>query len=345
TIFTEQYPYYSSFSDAVVAHWHRHADTLIAIRDLGPGSMVVEVGSNDGYLLKRFQDRGVSVLGIDPSPGPAAAAQAIGVPTVVKFFGREIARDLRAEGIRPDVVIANNVMAHVPELNDFVAGLATLVDDAGIVAVENPNVVDLVVNRAFDTIYHEHCCYFSTIAVKSLFERHGLHLSRVESFPDYHGGTLRWTASRNARADESVAARLAYERRLGADQPEFYASFAREVFAIQNQLACLLVDLRLRGKRVAAYGAAAKGVTLLSSAHITNQLLSYVCDRNTHKQGKLLPGIRIPIVDPSRLLTDRPDFVLILAWNVADEVMAQLSDYRSLGGRFILPLPRPHVAA
>jgi len=342
-IFDDDYPYFSSFSDSLRAHSQAHAERLIAERGLTSESLVVEVASNDGYLLRFFHEAGIPVLGIEPTAGPAAAAREKGVETRQEFFGLALAEQLVAQGLRADVIIANNVMAHVPDLNDFVAGLAALVKDDGIVSVENPNIWDLVEHNEFDTIYHEHYCYFSTLAVDALMSRHGLTLFDVERFPELHGGTLRWRMGRGAAPQTSAIERLAAEREAGLDRFAFYADFAREVRAVQDSLRELLSDLKSQGASIAAYGAAAKGATLLNSTGVDNRTLDFVADRNDHKQGKLMPGARLPIVAPDALLTQRPDYVLLLAWNMSREILAQQDDYRRAGGKFIVPVPRPQV--
>jgi SAM-dependent methyltransferase len=342
-IFDADYPYFSSFSDMLVRHSAAHVDDLVADRSLDGGSFVVELASNDGYLLRRLVEHGVPVLGVEPTPGPAEAARRAGVPTMEAFFGAELGERLRRERGPADVVIANNVMAHVPDLNSFVAGMATLVAEDGIVQVENPGVRYLLERVAFDTVYHEHFCYFSTIAVERLFARHGLHLQDVELFPQLHGGTLRWTAGRRPHRSPAVDDHLAGEHALGLSGPDAYRDFGALVRRNQEQLRELLAALRAQGATIGAYGAAAKGATLLNSTGIGADVVEFVVDRNPHKQGKLMPGARIPILDPAALLERRPDYVLLLAWNVRDEVMRQQEEYRRGGGRFIVPVPRPEV--
>jgi SAM-dependent methyltransferase len=329
----------------LVRHAEKHVINLIASLGLGPGSLVVEVASNDGYLLKAFVERGIPVLGVEPTPGPAAAARRVGVPTREEFFGVELARQLVAEGLRADVIIANNVMAHVPDLAGFVEGLSVLLADNGVVTVENPGVGALLAHTEFDTVYHEHYCYFSTIAVDSLVRRHGLEIIDVEEFEELHGGTLRWTMRKTGVAvpSASVAAVLDAERRTGLGSFETYASFGDDVRVLQAELIELLRTLRARGATVAAYGAAAKGATLVNSTGLGADLIDFVVDRNTHKQGKYLPGIRIPILDPAVLLERQPDYLLLLAWNLKSEIMTQQAEYARRGGKFIVPVPRPAV--
>lgn len=343
TLFVDNYAYFSSYSDDLLAHAHRHADELVARRGLGPDSLVVEVGSNDGYLLRRFAERGIPVLGIDPAPGQAAAANAAGVPTLAEFFDAALARRLRRQGYRADVIVANNVMAHTPDLNGFVEGMATLLADDGLLTVENPSVRDLIEGRQFDTIYHEHVCYFSTTAVDVLMRRHGLVLNHVEHFPDLHGGTLRWQVGATGHRGPAVRTALDEEHAQGVTAPEYYRDFGDAVQALTRQLGELLHGLKAEGRRLAAYGAAAKGATLLNCAGIGGELLDFVVDRNPHKQGRHLPGSQIPIRDPAALSQRRPDYVLLLAWNFRDEIMRQQHEYVQAGGRFVEPVPTPRI--
>jgi SAM-dependent methyltransferase len=341
-IFDEDYPYFSSFSDALCAHAATHVENLITTRHLGPSSLVVEVASNDGYLLRNVVAAGVRALGVEPTPGPAAAARKIGVPTVGAFFGAERARAIRAESGPADVIVANNVMAHVPDLNDFVGGFAELLTDDGLLTVENPYVRDLVEHVEFDTIYHEHYCYFSCTSVDALMARHGLHLNDVEYFAELHGGTLRWhigrRPARTARCEELLAA----ERAAGMDTFGYYARFADQVRTCQAELRALLDELHAAGLTVAAYGAAAKGATLLNSTGIGRDRVAFVVDRNVHKQGKSMPGCRLPIRPVEALVEEQPDVVLLLAWNFATEIVAQQQAYAAAGGTFYAPVPTPH---
>jgi SAM-dependent methyltransferase len=341
TLFVENYLYFSSFSDHLLRHSRAHALGLVEARGLGPDSLVVELASNDGYLLKNFVEAGVPVLGIDPAPDQAAAANAAGVPTLAEFFGVELAEKLVAEGKRADVIIANNVMAHVPDLNGFVAGMAVLLADDGLITVENPYVRDLIEHGEFDTIYHEHFCYYSCSSVDALMRRHGLWLNHVEYFPDLHGGTLRWHMGKREDRSETVLAYLAEEQAAGMTKPDYYLGFAERVEGIKRELLALLGALRADGKTVAGYGAAAKGATLVNVVGITTDLVEFVVDRNVHKQGLLMPGTHQPILDPAALLERQPDAVLLLAWNFAAEIARQQAEYLARGGRFIVPVPSP----
>jgi SAM-dependent methyltransferase len=342
TLFTRDYPYYSSFSDALAEHSRRNAERLIDAEHLGEDSLVVELASNDGYLLRHFAKHGVPVLGIDPADGPVRVAREAGIPTLQAFFGRDLAASLVAEGKRADVVVANNVLAHVPDLNGFVAGMGLLLAPDGVAVIEAPYVRDMIERCAFDTIYHEHHCYFSVTALQRLFARHGLVLARIEHYP-VHGGSLRLFVRRQGQPDGTVRRYLAEEVERGLVEAGHYRDFAARVEGVKRGLQELLARLRADGARIAAYGAAAKGVTLLNYVGVGAETIGYVVDRNVHKQGRYMPGVRLPIADPARLLGDRPDYLLLLAWNFADEILAQQDAYRRAGGRFILPVPVPRV--
>ena len=342
TLFVENYLYFSSYSDEFLAHARAHAEGLVGERGLDASTLVVEVGSNDGYLLRNFVDRGIPVLGIDPAPGQVAAAAALGVATVPEFFDAALARRLLAESGPAAVLIANNVMAHTPDLNGFVEGISILLADDGVATIENPYVRELIDRCEFDTIYHEHFSYFSCTSVDRLLRCHGLTLVRVEPFP-VHGGTLRWWVERDGEPEESVGRYLAAERESGVDELGYYLEFARRVESVRDELVALLRRLRAEGARIAAYGAAAKGSTLLNYAGLGPELIDFVVDRNVHKQGRLMPGVHIPIRPPEALLEERPDYVLLLAWNFADEILAQQEAYRAAGGRFVVPVPEPRI--
>jgi SAM-dependent methyltransferase len=342
-LFVENYLYFSSFSEHLLKHSGDHAAGLIRSRNLGPGSLVVEVASNDGYLLRNFRDAGIPVLGIDPAPDQAAAAREAGIPTLEEFFGTDMAWRLRGEGRRADVIVANNVMAHVPDLNGFVEGIRVLLADDGIATIENPYVRDLVDGCEFDTIYHEHFCYFSCTAVDHLMRRHGLYLNHVEHFPDLHGGTLRWYVGPKEVVSDGVRTYLADERARGLTEFSYYAGFADRVDGIKRDLLALLQRLKSEGATIAAYGAAAKGSTLVNSVGIGTELVDFVVDRNVHKQGRYMPGTHLPIRDPSVLLDEQPDYLLLLAWNFEKEIREQQAEYLRRGGRFVIPVPTPAV--
>jgi SAM-dependent methyltransferase len=342
-LFDADYPYYSSFSPYLLKHSREHALGLIEKRGLGSDSLVVELASNDGYLLRNFVEAGVPVLGIEPTPGPASAAEEAGVPTLVEFFGIALAEKLRAERGAADVIIANNVMAHVPDLNGFVAGMAHLLADDGLITVENPYVRDLIDHCEFDTIYHEHFCYYSCTSVAALANRHGLYLNDVEYFPDLHGGTLRWHLGKQNAPSATAQQYLADEKSSGLTERGYYESFAERVVGVKRDLLELLGGLRAQGKTVAAYGAAAKGATLVNYVGIGTDLVDFVVDRNVHKQGRFMPGTHQEVLDPAALVERQPDYTLLLAWNFATEIAEQQSEYRARGGQFIVPVPTPKV--
>lgn len=330
------YVYFSSFSDTAVENARDIAERLTAERKLGAGSLVMEIASNDGYLLQHYRARGIPVLGIEPARNIAEAARERGIETIDEFFTPDLAKRL-ANGA--DVVHANNVLAHVADLNDFVAGIATILKREGIVSIEVPYVRELIERLEFDTIYHEHLCYFSLTALDALFSRHGLTIGGVERIP-IHGGSLRVFAGHDAKRGDSVTRLLDEERDWGIAVAESYQRFGDRVRALCDELRATLAGLATEGKRIAAYGASAKGTTLLSFAGIGAETLDFVADRSTVKQGKLTPGTRLPIVPPSELLARMPDYVLLLVWNFADEIMQQQEEYRRRGGRFIIPLPK-----
>jgi len=341
-LFCEDYPYYSSFSDALLRHSRENVLDLIARRDLGPRSLAVELASNDGYLLRNYVEAGIPVLGIDPAEGPAREAEKIGVRTLNTFFTAELATRLAADGRQADVIHGNNVLAHVADTNGFVGGIATLLAGSGVAVIEVPYVKDLIDHREFDTIYHEHLCYFSVTALDHLFRRHGLYLNEVKRLP-IHGGSLRLYVEKVERVGDSVKELLALEAAERVDRIDFYRDFAQRVEGLKTELLALLRGLKAQGRSVAAYGAAAKGATLVNYVGIGTDLVDFVVDRNVHKQGRYMPGQHIPIFGPERLLTAQPDYVLLLAWNFAAEIMEQQAEYARRGGRFVVPVPEPKV--
>ena len=339
------YPYFSSFSDTMLAHARAIVERTIDAERLGENALVMEIASNDGYLLQYYKERGIRVLGIEPATNIAeVAVRDRGVPTRVSFFSADLASTLRAEGLRAAVVHANNVFAHVPDTNGFMRGLATVLADDGVAIVEAPYVKTMLDHREFDTIYHEHVFYFSLTAVDRLARRHGLLVADVEQLA-IHGGSLRFflrlagAATPSARVEEL----LQEEQRWGVDDRATYDAFGDDVKALRESLRTLLTDLKARGRRLAAYGASAKGSTLLNYFGIGRDLLDFVVDRSTVKQGRYTPGTHLLIRPVDALSQDRPDYVLLLTWNFKDEILSQQESYRRAGGKFIIPIPEPTV--
>jgi SAM-dependent methyltransferase len=340
------YAYFSSYSESWLRHAETYARAMIERFGLGPEHQVIEVASNDGYLLRWFKDRGIPVLGIEPARNVAEAAEAAGIPTVVRFFGEATAWDLVSQGKRADLLVGNNVLAHVPDLNDFVAGLKALLAPSGVLTMEFPHLFRLIEEGEFDTIYHEHYSYFSFTTARKVFAAHGMTLFDVEELST-HGGSLRIFARHDEDGAQPIGERVAdllvreEAARLGC--LETYRSFAERVRRVKGELLRFLIRAKEEGKSIAGYGAAAKGNTLLNYCGIRTDFIDYTVDRSPHKQGRYLPGTRIPIHAPDRLRETRPDYVLILPWNLKEEIMEQMADVRSWGGRFVVAIPEVRI--
>jgi len=335
----DTYHYFSSYSSTMVEAMRVLAKRMTAERQLTSKDLVVEIASNDGYLLQHYLELGIPVLGIEPAQNVAAVAKASGVPTMTEYFTTGLASELASSGQSASVIHANNVMAHVPEINDFVAGICAALRPDGVAVVETPYLVRFVDDREFDTTYHEHVFYYSLTALSSLLERHGLTVSDVEQIP-LHGGSLRlFIQHATHRSSPRVGELLEAERAQGVTTDEYYRDFANRVEELKTELTDLIRGLRAEGATVAAYGAAAKGTVLLNHFGLDHATIDFVVDRSVHKQGLVMPGVGIPIVAAEELERRRPDYTLLLAWNFADEILEQQHNYRAAGGTFIIPVP------
>jgi SAM-dependent methyltransferase len=343
-----EYAYFSSFSDSWLRHARRYVDAITTRLDLGADSLVVELGSNDGYLLQYFRTRGIPVLGIEPAANVAQAAIGRGVPTRVMYFGRGAADQLVNEGVGANLIVANNVLAQVPDINGFVEGIRMLLRRHGVATLEFPHLVRLIEGNQFDTIYHEHFSYFSFLAVDRILSEHGLTIFDVEELLS-HGGSLRIFCRSTEDATFPVNSRVdrmrTQEEALGLRDLSYYEAFRDRVIDVKRRLLDVLIGAKREGLSVAGYGAPGKGNTLLNFCGIRKDFLDYTVDRNPYKQGRFLPGTHIPIVHPDRIPETKPDLVLILPWNLRDEIIAQLAFVREWGGRFLVPIPDVEVVS
>jgi SAM-dependent methyltransferase len=338
------YPYFSSFSDTWLEHCDRYVRKIVPLLGLGPESRIVEIASNDGALLRRFRKHGLNVLGIEPAANVAQTAIEQGIPTEIAFFGRDTARRIRRD-FAADLIVANNVLAHVPDLNDFIAGLKLLLSPSGTITLEFPHLARLISERQFDTIYHEHFSYFSLLAAEAALLRHGLAIYDVETLAT-HGGSLRLfvcQAEPSRPIGQGYTSVAAAERAAGLDRIETYSTFAPAVAATRQEIVDFFAETRRAGKHVVGYGAAAKASTLLNYCGIGHEFMDYVVDRSPHKQGWLLPGVHLPIFAPEHVFETKPDYLFVLAWNLKEEILGTMGGIKEWGGRFVLPIPRLEI--
>jgi hypothetical protein len=340
------YAYFSSYSESWLAHARAFTDLAVDRFGLGSESFVVEVASNDGYLLKNFVERGIPCLGVEPAQNVAAVAEKIGVPTRTEFFGERLGEEMATKGQRPNLLIGNNVLAQVPDLNDFVAGISALLPEDGVATLEFPHLLCLVQETQFDTIYHEHFSYFSFLSATEAFSRHGLEVFDVEELAT-HGGSLRVYLKHGRGGAAPISPRVkrlhALEEQEGLREISYYGTFGEQVAAVKRRLLRFLIEAKEGGKTVAGYGAPGKGNTLLNYCGIRTDLLAFTVDRNPAKQGMFLPGTHIPIFHPDHIDQARPDYLLILPWNLKDEIMKQMAHIGDWGGRFVIPIPEVEV--
>lgn len=341
-LFKENYPYYSSVSESYLRHAARNAEELAASLPLDSRSLVIEIACNDGYMLRNFTRLGIPVIGIDPAEGPVAAARQEGIPVISEFFGRDLALTLRDQGVSADLVIANNVLAHVPDLEGFVEGIGIIMRDSGTAVIEVPYLDDLISNNEFDTIYHQHLCYFSLASLHRLFSGKGLFINEVRRIP-VHGGSLRLHVGHREEAGKSVGELLEAEKMAGLAERTAYMNFAGRVARTRESLSALLAGLRGQGKRIAGYGAAAKATTLLSCCGIDSTILDFIVDLNSRKHGLFMGGNHLPVFPVEKLLAEKPDYTLLLSWNLSREIISQQRQYLREGGRFIIPIPEPEI--
>ncbi len=338
------YAYFSSFSDSWLEHCRNYTQLMQSRLGLDTSSLVVEIASNDGYLLQYFVDVGIPVLGVEPAANVAAVAMDKGIPTIVKFFGTETAKEMADAGQQADLVLGNNVLAHVPDINDFVAGMAIVLKPDGVITMEFPHLLQLMKNNQFDTIYHEHFSYLSLLSVEQIFARHGLQVFDVDELPT-HGGSLRICArlAGNEPVSDNIIALRNTEADAGLSKLETYAAFGEKAQEIKRKLLEFLIAAKRDGKRVAAYGAPAKGNTLLNYCGVRQDLINFTVDRSPAKQDRFLPGTHIPVYAPEKVAEAKPDYLLILPWNIKDEIMAKMHHIRDWGGKFVVPIPAVEV--
>ena len=341
-LFSDEYAYFSSYSESWLDHAQRYSLKVIERFDINQDSLVVEIASNDGYLLKNFNEKGIPILGVEPCANVAKAAKEIGIPSLEKFFGVHTAEEMVADGVRADLLIGNNVLAHVPDLNDFVKGMKILLSPEGVITIEFPHLKKMMEFNQFDTIYREHFSYFSLVTVEKVFAEFGLVIFDVEQIPT-HGGSLRIYARHDSDASKPVLEAVNNLRNeeieAGFKDAEIYTRFAEHVKETKRKLLSFLIDAKRQGKAVVGYGAPAKGNTLLNYCGIRNDFIDYTVDLSPHKQGLFLPGTHLPIFSPERIRETKPDYVLILPWNLKDEVMNQMAHIRVWGGQFVVPIP------
>lgn len=342
------YAYFSSFSETWLLHVEKYTDQVVDRFRIENRHLVIEIASNDGYLLQFFQKKGIPVLGIEPAKNVAEKAEAQGIPTMTQFFSTQLAQELASKGIQADLLIGNNVLAHIPNLNDFVAGMKIVLKPKGCITLEFPHLLKLMQENQFDTIYHEHCSYFSLITLETIFSSHGLKIFDVEEIPT-HGGSLRLFVAHAEDNEKTVIANVgrikAKEVEAGLNNIETYTAFNTQAKIIKSEMLAFLEKIRLEGKTVAGYGAPAKGNTLLNYCGIDTKLISYTVDISPHKQGLFLPGSRIPIYSPAKIKEAKPDFLVILPWNLKEEIMRQMTCIKEWGGKFVIPIPRLEVVS
>lgn len=337
-LYCNDYPYFSSVSPRLLKHFKQSADNLIATRKLDKNSYVIEAASNDGYMLQFFTERNIPVLGIEPARAQADFARAKQIPTINTFFNKKLALDIYAKNIRADVFLANNVLAHVLQLAEFIDSMALLLKDDGVAVIEVPYVVDMIDNCEFDTIYHQHIYYFSLTSLKNIFRKSGMYINNLEK-TDIHGGSIRIYVEKYEAEQPIVKKQLEYEQSRNVGNIDFYKDFPVRIISLKKRLQQLLSSIKKEGGRIAAYGAAAKGTTFLSFMQIDEKYIEYVVDLNTFKHGKYMGSNHLKIYPTTKLLEDIPDYTLILAWNFSEEIINQMEPYLKLGGKFIIPIP------